>query len=242
MQKELILLPTCHSTNDEATHLANQGCIEGTWVITYNQTKGRGQRGTIWESEPNKNIAASLVLRPTQLPIGRQFDLHICTSLAICHFIDRETGLKPTIKWPNDIYIENKKTAGVLLESSVVGKRWEYIIIGLGLNVNQSHFHTPSATSLFIESGQRLEPLHEVADKLSDEVLYQYEKMMVQKVDLKPYYLQYLYRYQEKATFYDRREGLDFEGEIVGVGQDGRLAVLCNGTTKHYDIKEIQFL
>ena len=129
-----IRLPSCHSTNDVASDLLAEGNIaEGTVIITDHQTKGKGQRGNSWESEPGKNLTCSLILKPKFLPVQKQFELTVVSSLAIVHTL-RDLGLpNAQVKWPNDIYYGNAKIAGILIENTVRANHLEYAVVGIGL-------------------------------------------------------------------------------------------------------------
>ena len=147
-------LPSCRSTNQVASDLLSvKKPNEGLVVLTRNQTEGRGQRGSHWESEPGKNLTFSTILKPTFLPISRIFDLTIVASLAIVRSL-ADFGLESCkIKWPNDIYCRDAKIAGILIENAVRANQIEWAIVGIGLNVNQTKFLTADATSTKLENG-----------------------------------------------------------------------------------------
>lgn len=121
------------SMGDEAPH--------GLAVMAREQTAGRGQRGNSWEAEPGMNITLSLMLRPQGLHPGRQFVISQAVSLAIVDLLDTLVpGRKVSIKWPNDIYIDDRKVCGILIENSITGLSITRCIVGIGLNVNQLRF------------------------------------------------------------------------------------------------------
>ncbi len=127
--------PLIGSTNAYAKELAKQGGKEGTMVIAEKQTKGQGRMGRQWYSPSYKNLLFSIIFRPP-FSLDRVFSLNTLTALALVDAIHNMTGLKTLIKWPNDIYLKDKKIAGILTEFSADKKRVEYVLIGIGLNVN----------------------------------------------------------------------------------------------------------
>jgi len=149
---------TIDSTNTRARHLAEKGCPEGTVVIAEEQTEGKGRKGREWVSPSGMGIYATLVLRP-RLPLEDTPLLTLVTAVATADAINRAAGMTPTIKWPNDILVNDRKTAGILTEVSSDVDQVDFALIGLGLNVNTPEEELPRrpifpATSLAIESGK----------------------------------------------------------------------------------------
>jgi BirA family biotin operon repressor/biotin-[acetyl-CoA-carboxylase] ligase len=155
-------LPSTASTNIIAHEAARAGGKDGTLVITDHQTHGRGRLDRKWLSHPGEDLLFSLILRPTLAP-AQAFQLTAITSLAVAHAIRRETGLDACIKWPNDIYIREKKASGILTELGITGTQMEYAVIGIGINVNSDPaLHPdlrPIATSLRLETGRDVDRL-----------------------------------------------------------------------------------
>jgi BirA family biotin operon repressor/biotin-[acetyl-CoA-carboxylase] ligase len=152
--QKVIYYPTLTSTNDIAKRQAQQGVVEGTVVIAEEQTAGKGRIKRLWLS-PKGSIALSVVLYPSLAYLP---SLIMVASLAVVHCIEKVTGLRAQIKWPNDVLINGKKVCGILVESEVRGKQVDYAIIGIGVNVNLrlSDFPdiAPFATSLSHELGR----------------------------------------------------------------------------------------
>lgn len=146
--QKVLYFPTVGSTMSLAREEARRGADEGTAIIASQQTEGRGRLGRSWVS-PEGSIAVSLILRPrvSQLPY-----LVMLASLAVANTVEKVAGLKPKIKWPNDVLVEGKKVSGILVESDVRGGQVRYAIIGVGINVNVRTANypeiPPSATSL----------------------------------------------------------------------------------------------
>lgn len=143
-----IQLPETDSTNLVLKNKLNQENVpEGLVVATEYQTLGRGQFGNSWESERALNLLFSTVFYPKFLPLSESYRLTMSVCLGICDFL-QELNFQAQIKWPNDILLEGKKVSGTLLESSLNSKSFEHIMVGIGLNVNQSSFIDKSAISL----------------------------------------------------------------------------------------------
>ena len=156
-QKEIVYLHQADSTNTRAKELAMKGAPEGTLVLAETQTMGRGRKGRAWHSPQGSGIYASLILRPA-LPPGEAPMITLVTAVAVCEAILKTTELTPTIKWPNDILINGKKIAGILTELTMEMDAVDFIIVGVGLNVNAgkdafSEGLAHIATSMVIETG-----------------------------------------------------------------------------------------
>ncbi|MEW6660420.1 MAG: biotin--[acetyl-CoA-carboxylase] ligase [Thermodesulfobacteriota bacterium] len=146
---------TLPSTNDLAKELGSQGAPEGTLVVAESQTRGRGRLGREWESPPGVGLYASLLLRP-ELPPTEMPQITLTTAVAVVRALRRATGVAPGIKWPNDLLVEGKKVGGILTEMETESDRIRYLVVGLGLNVNNREFPPPldlTATSLALAAG-----------------------------------------------------------------------------------------
>ena len=155
-------LESCSSTNDVARAAAAAGAPDGHVVLADAQTAGRGQRGRSWLAAPEACVLLSVVLRP---PLAAA-DASLLTMLAACAAagaIEAATGLAPTVKWPNDIILNGRKVGGILLEASLLGGSLEYVVVGIGLNVNLDVGQYPEiadlATSLADELGRPVDRL-----------------------------------------------------------------------------------
>lgn len=125
------------STNDVAKDLARRGTVEGTVVITEEQTKGRGRLGRTWQCLPQTGLCFSVILYPQANPMEvPQFTM--LAAVAVVKALERTVGLKAKVKWPNDVYIKGQKIAGILAEMAAEADRVKYVVLGIGLNVNQS--------------------------------------------------------------------------------------------------------
>ena len=153
MGKKVIVMDTVSSTMDEAFRLGNENCDEGTVVCAEAQSKGRGRLGRIWTSPKGKGLYFSLVLRPS-LPLNLLAQLTLMSAVALAEAIESVSALKPLIKWPNDILLENEKLAGILTELRAESDQVQFVIVGIGLNINTSAQHLPlGASSLKVAAG-----------------------------------------------------------------------------------------
>jgi BirA family biotin operon repressor/biotin-[acetyl-CoA-carboxylase] ligase len=157
LSRNVRFLPECPSTNDFARELAKTGEPEGLLVITDYQTAGRGRLDRSWRAPAGSSLLFSLLLRPPIAPV-RALQAAMAVSLGVIEGVRSECGLPARLKWPNDILIDGKKVGGILCELGLEGDRLEYIIVGVGLNVNfdpRGMEGIPTdATSLLVERGR----------------------------------------------------------------------------------------
>jgi len=152
----LTLLKCTTSTMDEARRAADNGAPDGHLIVAEAQTEGRGSRGHAWSSPPGKDLYVSLVLRPRLTPRDRP-PLTLAVGLGVATVIAEETGEQTTVKWPNDVWLGGRKTAGVLVETSLRADREDAVLVGIGVNVNRDEFPAPlatHATSLRLATGR----------------------------------------------------------------------------------------
>ncbi len=241
MGKNLVYLPECHSTNTLALELSQRSsAVEGTIIITDNQTNGRGQRGNEWLSEPNKNLTFSLIVKPTFLKPIDQFNLTVAISLALCDFLTQRIPGKVKIKWPNDILVHDKKLCGILIENSLAGDTIQFSVVGIGLNVNQTSFSLASASSMKTLTNEDY-ALPVEFPSLLEFLEQRYLQLRSGKIiELKSDYLNSLYGRGEFRKFADVAG--EWWGIIQGVNQQGKLLVLKQGDIKSYDLKEIRWI
>jgi BirA family biotin operon repressor/biotin-[acetyl-CoA-carboxylase] ligase len=237
--KKLVFLPSCHSTNEVAGEMLKNGPFEeGIIIITDHQTAGKGQRGNTWETEPNQNLTFSLILKPFFLPAQQQFDLNIAISLGIHDFLKKlQSGF--LIKWPNDIYYNNQKLGGVLIQNTLKENKIENSIIGIGLNVNQAEFNLPKATSLrsIVKKEFNLE---QTLEDLCHCIEWRYIQLKKGQIaQLKAEYESNLYAIGEERLYKSEQV---FRGKITGIAADGRLEIDTNTGYRYFAFKEVEFL
>jgi BirA family biotin operon repressor/biotin-[acetyl-CoA-carboxylase] ligase len=220
--------------------LLNTTCFEGLVVLTKNQIQGKGQRGNTWESENGKNLTFSVLLKPNVL-IEEQFVLSQVVSLGIYDFLAKMGFERVAIKWPNDIYVDGKKIAGILIENTLSANKIANCIVGIGLNVNQIQF-SPSinATSLAILTDKEFD-LEQLLSDLLKHIEYRYLQLKAGKnTQLKQDYLNVLLGYLKPLHYLVNNERVT--GIIRGVSASGKLQVEINAQVKEFDLKEISLI
>lgn len=222
--------------------LMSEKLPEGSVVTADYQTKGRGQRGSSWQSEAGKNLLMSIVVYPDFLKASEAFVLSKCIALATCDLL-ADYSNQVRIKWPNDILIEGKKVAGILIENILRGADIYATIAGIGINFNQQMFEVGlnSATSVFINSGVKADTQIN-AVKLHEKIEVYYQMLQQKKIEeIDRLYLTHLYKLNETALFKDA-DG-PFQGKIKGLSPMGLLIVERENGEKHlYDVKEISLV
>ena len=242
--KVLLHFPELASTNAYALNLVSKNKpSEGTVISTYKQLQGRGQIGSIWESEPDKNITLSIILYPTFIEARYQFALNQVISLAVFDFITKYTDKTVKVKWPNDIYIENNKVSGILIQNSLSSNYLRSSIIGIGVNVNQTEYSSkaPKATSLKIASKKDYD-LDKLVASLCKCIEVRYLQLRAGALQkLNNDYLENLYQYQTKGMF-QRADGDLFEGTITGITSIGKLLITHQNGEEAFGLKEVSFI
>ena len=241
--QQLLWLPACPSTNSEAHQLLRENrASEGCTVITDDQTAGRGQRGNQWVTAPGENLTLSIIWLPTFLEASQQFLLSQAVALGVYDWAQTLLKASPQLrlKWPNDLYFGAKKFGGILIENSLSGAKIQSSIVGIGLNVNQQQFAVPTATSLGVLTGRHFQR-EVVAASLLEYLERRYLQLRAGQVSaLRRDYLAALYRYRELHDY--EVAGHRVRGQIVGVEEDGRLAVEIAGSVQHFGLQEIKYL
>ena len=159
---QLIELESVDSTNNYAMARIHEGlALDGMVYLARHQWAGKGQRGKTWVSEPGQNLMMSLVIKPSPLKLTQQFLFSAAIALAILDLAKGFQNKNWKIKWPNDIYWSDRKAGGLLIESVVTGQTWDWAVIGIGMNLNQTSFpvEIPNAISLNQITGFQYEPV-----------------------------------------------------------------------------------
>ena len=237
--KELHCYDTMDSTNLEIRRLAEAGSKHGAVAITEEQTMGKGRRGRSWLGEPGCGIWMSFLLKP-QIEAQNSSMLTLVTALAVNEAICETTGIKSQIKWPNDIIVNGKKICGILTEMSLQMDEINYIVVGIGINVNMDQFPedlSDKATSLLIEGGKKIKRAPLVAKVL--ECFEKYYEIFLKTEDLsmlQDEYNQLLVHMDQKIrvvrgsreeTFLSR--GIDHRGELLVEDEDGNISEVSSG-------------
>lgn len=235
--------PSLASTNSYAIDLlAKTKPAEGTVISASFQTAGRGQIGSSWHSDAGHNLLLSIILYPTFLAVRRQFSLTRAIALAVADTVRHfAPPARVAVKWPNDVYLNERKAAGILIQNSLAGGYLQWSVVGIGLNVNQDDFPTEldSATSLRLTTGENFD-LTDVRAQLFAHVEQRYLQLRAGDASLQTDYLTSLYRLGHRGNF-QRADGSPFTGVIEGVGEDGHLLVATNRGLESFGLKEIIF-
>lgn len=189
-------------------------------VYSPNQTEGKGRGNHTWISEPNKNVAFSMLINDSKYV--KKFNLiSILTGIVIANYLEGLGLQKVALKWPNDVYVNGKKICGILLEGNLP----HYLIIGVGINVNQTNFGELEATSIKNELGFKIDPplvAVDVADLLKDEI----KALDVDLIDYVGRYEELDYLANKTISFNHNNQIL--EGVALGINPDGSLKVKVN--------------
>lgn len=231
------------STNAYLQRMQSEADIRNWMVSADEQTAGRGMGSNGWESETGQNLTFSMALDMGFLPAERQFLLSEAVALGLyevlCPLIPEE---KLHIKWPNDLYYENRKLAGILINSTIKANLMDISIIGIGLNVNQMQFQDwptrPISLKMITGKTYDLQPLLEqVAESIYNKV----EILKVSPTAIENEYLQQLYRYHTWADY--EVNGKVLRLFMTGIDAFGRLMLVDEDNKEYcFDIKEIKFL
>lgn len=242
------------STNDYARDLlAKSRPSEGTVIRADKQSAGRGQYGSKWLSEAGLNLTLSVIVYPNWLSATNQFRLSEATALAMLDTVDYHlnTHSRPpstvhrilsTVKWPNDIYLGDRKTAGILIQNSIQNSHIQSSILGIGLNVNQLEFPAglSGATSLARIAGHLFDP-DAVADTLFECLEQRYLQLKAGQTEaLRNAYHSNLYGLGEVRLF-TRADGSTFSGTIREVQPEGQLVIDTGGQLESFAVKEVRF-
>lgn len=239
----IVKLDETSSTNFELKQLQHKNPLpEGSIVMTDFQTAGRGHAGNSWSSERGKNLLFSFLLYPHCVKARSQFIISRIVSLAIIKVLQHYTD-NITIKWPNDIYWNNKKIAGILIENSLAGQHIDYTIIGVGLNVNEDKFpkHLPNPVSLK-QITMNEYSRDELLAAFYREFFFLYRRLQNSEASrLESEYMFHLYRKNGVHWFADERGR--FEASIKTVMSSGHLVLITHPDREEriYSFKEVSF-
>jgi len=245
----LIELLSIDSTNMYAMAQIHEGiAVSGSCYRADYQTKGKGQQAKIWGSEPGQNLLCSYVLGikhlkeagivPNSLNLQQQFGLSVAISLGLTDYFSKIAGFDTKIKWPNDLYWHDRKAGGILIENIVRGSDWNWSVIGIGVNINQTSFSPdlPNPVSLKQITGkdsnvnEQLKELSEWINKRMEEwVTGNFEAMLAT-------YNKRLYKNGKEVKF--KNNNISFTGTVLGVNALGQL-IINHGIEQAYNFGEI---
>ena len=249
-----IELQSVDSTNNYARQQIHAGLAQhGLAVFAHEQVAGKGQRGKVWATEKESNIILSLLVKPQPLPLTQQFRLSACAAVAVHEFFLKYAGDETKIKWPNDLYWQDRKAGGLLIESVIrslesgvesqqlaVGN-WPWAIIGIGININQTRFpdDLPNPVSLKQITGKNFDPV-----ELAKELCLAFDNRFAELIEtgfenIYAYYLAHLYK--RKATVKLKKGTKVFEALIEGVSPTGRL-ITHHAIEEEFDFGDVEWV
>lgn len=240
---EIIHIRETNSTNNYLKELLQtQNVDEGTVVWADFQSAGKGQRGNGWESEAGKNILFSIVLFPGFLKAGEQFILSQIVSLAVANCLQEYTeGI--SIKWPNDIYWNEKKICGILLENTILEDNIGHSVAGIGININQENFRSDAPNPVSLKQiTNRDYNLEEILKTVVDNINVYYQQIKIGKTDsLIKQYKESLFR---KDGYHLYNDGIsNFLARIQDVDSSGILILKTKeGEERHFAFKEVKYI
>lgn len=257
-----IELQSVDSTNNYARQQIHDGLAQhGDAVFAHNQLAGKGQRGKIWRSETSSNILLSILIKPGQLRLMQQFQLSACVAVSVQEFFSKYAGDDTKIKWPNDLYWQDRKAGGVLIESVIkspsaaIGlpqakqesgvSEWLWSIIGIGININQTAFpsYLVNPVSLKQITGKDFDVI-----TLAKELCGILDKnfIVLQRGGFENIYLLYVSQlYKKGATVKLKKDNRVFSATIVSVSPVGKLIVQTGspgGIEEEFDFGEIEWV
>ena len=229
------------STNDLAR---DERFRQGDVIVAERQTAGRGQRGNRWSSEAGTNLTFTMVLEPKELEAENQFYVSRAVTLAVTDMLAR-FGIGASVKWPNDIYVDDRKICGILIEHDLMGSNVVRSIAGIGINVNQHEFDPllPNPVSMASVKGMLFDRT-EVLGKFLEAVRQRTEHLDGEEYSsLDRDYRKILYRADGKEYFFREPEGTPFRAVLETVLPGGEMVLRkSDGARKSYWFKEVEFV
>jgi len=244
--KVLLEFQELPSTNLFALELLSKSRpAEGTAISAANQTEGRGQIGSKWLAEPGKNIALSIIFYPFFLKAVQQFSLSQAVALALHDWASALLSQPVYLKWPNDLYIGDRKAGGVLIQNAISGSTLQSSVVGIGVNVNQTVFdeNLPNPTSLKLAGKGSDFDLQSLQQQLFQQLEYRYLQLKNGHAEaIATAYHERLYGLGLLKHF-ERADGSTFRGSICGTTDSGRLRIIDELGAEHtFDLKGVRML
>lgn len=241
--RELFNYDEIDSTNNYAKKMANEGCPHGTVIVAERQTLGRGRVGRQWQSDNSSGLWFSIVIRPDLEPERVQI-ITLAASIAVVEGIRKELGINCGIKWPNDIILDSSKLGGILTELSAEPGHVNYVVVGIGINVNQSltDFDTDlrnKATSIYINTGKKYSRV-----RLLGSILSSFEE--IYSVLLEGRAEEIIDRWNRSSVTIGKEvkivsKDIEYIGTAQSIASDGKLVVKCkDGKTMIVSAGEVQ--
>lgn len=242
-----IELQLVDSTNNYAlTQIHANMAQPGTCYFAHEQVAGKGQRGKSWATEKGTNIILSLVLKPTFLQPFQQFQLSACIAVATHQFLNKYVKHELKIKWPNDLYWQDKKLGGILIENIIRNtgqgtSDWDWAVVGIGININQTNFpdkvKNPVSLKLIIKN--EFNPIG-LAKELCQSIDHFYKELINKESSfILDMYNQFLYKKDKMVTL--KKGNRKFQGLVKAVDASGQL-IVQHGVDEKFDFGEIEWI
>lgn len=242
-----IELQSVDSTNNYALSQIHANMAQpGTCYFAHEQTSGKGQRGKSWATERGMNIILSIVLKPDFLQPFQQFQLSACIAVGTRQFFNKYDNDLLKIKWSNDIYWQDRKLGGILIENIIRSKgpgggNWDWAVVGIGVNINQANFgvELKNPVSLKQITGESFDQI-ELAKKLCKSIDDFYKRLMTGEANkILEIYNQHLYKKGEMVKL--KKDNRIFSGIIKNVTPTGQLTVQ-HSVEEQFDFGEIEWM
>lgn len=238
----LKILDSVDSTNNYAMASIHAGMAShGMAWFAHEQTHGKGQRGRNWDTARRQNIAISIIIDPLGLNTSHQFALSMAVAEACYSFFSAYSGPGCSIKWPNDLYFNDRKAAGILIENIFQGPDWKWAIVGIGVNINQVHFNAQLKNPVSLKQiTGKIYDTEALAAELHRQVLHRSDDIRNNRNDaLLEQYNTHLYKRGEKVRL--RKGNMVFETTITGVNALGCL-LTYDSIERQFDFGEVEWI
>ena len=237
-----VILTSVDSTNNYAMGMIRDGFAKhGNAWFSYEQTHGKGRRGKIWKVEKGKNIILSIAVSTGFLTLYQQFYLSMAVSLGCIDLFKKYADDETKIKWPNDIFWNDRKAGGILIENIIKGKVWQWAVIGVGINVNQTAFDLDTVfppVSLKQITGKEYDVI-KLAKELHKAIMTRYEELQNNGFEkMLSEYNQYLFGLDKKVKL--KKDNIVFETTVKGVSPQGKL-ITVDTIEREFDFDEVEW-
>jgi BirA family biotin operon repressor/biotin-[acetyl-CoA-carboxylase] ligase len=239
---KLIILDKVDSTNNYAMGMVEKAeAISGNVVLAMEQSQGKGTRGKHWNTRPGENILLSIIVEMQYQPVSRQFELIVAVALGVHDFIKKHISAEISIKWPNDLFINDSKAGGILIENKIKGTLWQWAVIGIGINVNQTDFKDLNkAANSFKNITDENYDVVLLGGELVGFVLERIEALT--SIPFEKMLEEYNSRLFSLGKIVKLKKGNEiFETKILGVSVEGEL-VVNDGEERRFRFGEVEWL
>lgn len=239
--QSFIELQSVDSTNNYATALIHEGMAQhGTVVFAHRQTKGKGQRNKSWITGDALNIAMSVIVETRGLDLSKLFLLSMASANAVYNFFNHYAIEQTKVKWPNDLYWNDRKAGGILIENILSGSEWRFAVVGIGININQTSFLEleNKAVSLKQITGKDYDVL-QLANELCIHLEQAYKTLFIDEKLVISDYHNNLYKLNEQVRL--KKGTRVFNATIKGVTQNGEL-ITQQATEELFSVGEIEWI